>query len=173
VTEQDYKRNLKKRQSEIYLQDLPKEEYVVTIDGQYRCTICPHLPPFVNGRDLASHIKGRKHQSRKMSKLESSKESEPIPPASIAMPSLLYRTKEITKRVIASNHEQSPVSPRPAPKPFVFVPPELSPSGEPLWREKMLQEKEDEAMYQKGYRKNEQGEWYRDETVEFDSDESP
>ena len=71
-----------------------------------------------------------------MSKLESSKESEPIPAASIAMPSLLYRTKEITKRVIASNHEQSPVSARPAPKPFVFVPPELSPSGEPLWREK-------------------------------------
>ena len=70
-----------------------------------------------------------------MNKLEASKESEPIPVASIAMPSLLYRTKEITKRVIASNHEQPVVSTRPAPKPFVFVPPALSPSGEPLWRE--------------------------------------
>lgn len=71
-----------------------------------------------------------------MSKLDSPKESEPVPAASTAMPSLLYRTKEITKRVIVSNHEQPTISTRPVPKPFVFVPPELSPSGEPLWREK-------------------------------------
>ncbi|KAK8819929.1 hypothetical protein WA538_002030, partial [Blastocystis sp. DL] len=172
VTEQDYKRHLRKRQSEIYLVDVPKDEYVVTIDGQYRCAICSHLPPFSNGRDLAAHIRGKKHMTRKMIKLEK-KNLPAVPDSSMAMPSLLYRTKAITERVLSSNHDEPVANPRPVPKPFVFVPPELSATGEPLWRQKMLQEKEEEEMIAKGFRKGEDGQWQRDEIVEFDSDEEP
>lgn len=192
---------MRKRQSEIYLVDIPKDEYVVTIDGQYRCAICSHLPPFSNGRDLAvfilfvflpkAHIKGKKHLTRKMIKLEK-KDLPAVPESSMAMPSLLYRTKAITERVLSSNHDEPISNPRPVPKPFVFVPPELSPTGEPLWRQRSIglslllssvareggRRDDCEGFSQVGLSgdlkcRGEDGQWQRDETVEFDSDEEP
>lgn len=75
--------------------------------------------------------------TRKMIKLE--KNNLPaVPDSSMAMPSLLYRTKAITERVLSSNHDEPVANPRPVPKPFVFVPPELSATGEPLWRQKSI-----------------------------------
>lgn len=119
---------------------------------------------------------------------------------SMALPSLLQRTQAITERVLAGNHQTSPkvAPPRPTvfPNSGMFVPPSLSPSGEPLWRQQstfynvrvvhilVLDKKKEEELYAKGFRKlalfimnmmyrNEKGEWYRDETVEFDSDDEP
>ena len=84
-----------------------------------------------------AHIRGKKHMTRKMIKLE--KNNLPaVPDSSMAMPSLLYRTKAITERVLSSNHDEPVANPRPVPKPFVFVPPELSATGEPLWRQKSM-----------------------------------
>lgn len=119
---------------------------------------------------------------------------------SMALPSLLQRTQAITERALSGNHQTNPKVPPPRPTVFpnagMFVPPSISPSGEPLWRQQsifesvlvayflVLDKKKEEELYAKGFRKlalfilsiihrNEKGEWYRDETVEFDSDDEP
>lgn len=114
--------------------------------------------------------------------------------ASIAIPDILYRTQEVTKRVLASNHETAK---RPETNP-----PDVPPSPElptpqsgnvPQWIQDcsvstlfsslVKDKKEEEAMLAKGFRKcfclvllmsrDENGHWYRDTTIEFDSDEEP
>ena len=84
------------------------------------------------------------------------------------MPSLLQRTNAITKRVLESNHPTtmhmpSSTSPINLPKPAILAPPVLNPSEEPLWRQQsrslcefdmvVLQKKEEEQLYAKGFRK--------------------
>lgn len=114
--------------------------------------------------------------------------------ASIAIPDILYRTQEVTKRVLASNHETEK-RPKISP-PDVHPSPELSTpqsSNVPQWIQDCLvsfllsslvkDRKEEEVMLAKGFRKcfslvplmsrDENGDWYRDTTIEFDSDEEP
>ena len=61
---------------------------------------------------------------------------DPPPPHSMAMPSLLYRTGEITKRVLEHNHG---VPSKPESTPPVLnevIPPQ--PSPEPMWLVKRM-----------------------------------
>lgn len=78
-------------------------------------------------------MKGKKHLQRLQTKLVSTsekKQQEDIPQPSTAMPSLLYRTNEITKRVIKSNHDTSVPQQK-------IEPPPCSPE-EPLWMTKSM-----------------------------------
>ena len=173
TTYQDYKRQLRKRQSDLYVQSIPANEYCVTTEGQYRCLICPHMPPFSTGQLLLAHVRGKKHIARLMAKSETvSYEEKPtgegksVPVTSMAMPSLLYRTNAIKQRVLEGNRVkkvESKIEKQ-------AVPP---PSGEPEWVKKIEEEKEERRMIARGFRKNENGEWERDPMVEFDSDEEP
>lgn len=103
----------------------------------------------------------------------------------MAMPSLVYRTNEITKRVIASNHEIQ--------KPKQEVSHKTDTSEEPEWMVKsnnciyywelVKEEKKEREMIAKGFKRyvyswkvydrDDHGNWIRDEMVEFDSDEEP
>lgn len=78
-------------------------------------------------------MKGKKHLQRLQTKLVSTsekKQQQDIPQASTAMPSLLYRTNEITKRVIKSNHDPSITQQK------VEAPP--CSNDEPLWMTKSM-----------------------------------
>lgn len=186
VSQQSYKESLKRRQSQLLLETVPQDEYVVTETGQYRCALCTNIPPFKNGSDLVAHLRGKRHQGRILNKkLQQTVSLErKVTGASIAIPDILYRTQEVTKRVLASNHET-------AKRPEIN-PPDVHPSPElptpqsgnvPQWIQDLKDKKEEEAMLAKGFRKcfclvllmsrDENGRWYRDTTIEFDSDEEP
>lgn len=114
-------------------------------------------------------------------------QEKPLPTASMAMPSLLYRTNAIKQRVLESNHAKS------AEKVVKRTPPRITSSEKPEWLKKskcrllnwriVEEEKEERAMIAKGFRKhallhplirrNADGMWERDPMVEFDSDEEP
>ncbi|KAK8820895.1 hypothetical protein WA556_005209, partial [Blastocystis sp. ATCC 50177/Nand II] len=175
ITYQRHKQQIQDWQSRLLLHSVPPNEYCITNEGKYRCRICPNSPLFPTGQLLLAHIRGKKHSARLMEKSEliTHEEDErvqekPLPTASMAMPSLLYRTNAIKQRVLESNHAKS------AEKVVKRTPPRITSSSEkPEWLKKIEEEKEERAMIAKGFRKNADGMWERDPMVEFDSDEEP
>lgn len=87
---------------------------------------------------LKAHIRGKKHAARLIEKSEIIShnddemiQEESVPGTSMAMPSLLYRTNAIKKRVIESNHvENSPIATSKTP------PQSTPPSEKPEWMKK-------------------------------------
>lgn len=47
---------MKRRQGDLLLSTIPEDEYVVTMNGQYKCRICPHIPPFTSAEALCVFV---------------------------------------------------------------------------------------------------------------------